>query len=444
MNRQKVNVANDALKLIVAKIGDKMDKNKANAPKIRFPGFTDPWEQRKVGDYYYFKNGLNKGKEFFGHGVPIVNFTDVFHNRGINALNLKGKVSLRPSEIANYMVQKGDIFFTRTSETIDEIGYPSVMIDEPKDTVFSGFVLRGRAVKEDPLTIKFKQYVFYTDEFRNEMIKKSSMTTRALTSGTAIKQMESCFPKDKREQNQIGNFFASLDKLITLHQRKLNHLQDKKKSLLQKMFPKNGENFPELRFPGFTDPWEQLKLGKVGDTFTGLSGKTKEDFGHGDAKFVTYVNVFGNVISDPNDVQSLEIDDKQNQVKCGDVFFTTSSETPEEVGMSSVWLENTENVYLNSFCFGYRPTVEFDLYYLAFMLRSPEIRKKFMFLAQGISRYNISKNKVMEMNVPVPEINEQRKVGTFFRNLDNLITLHQRKLNHLQQQKKGLLQQMFI
>lgn len=167
----------------------------------------------------------------------------------------------------------------------------------------------------------------------------------------------------------------------------------------------------------------------MGNTFTGLSGKTKEDFGHGDAKFVTYVNVFGNVISDPNDVQSVEIDDKQNQVKYGDVFFTTSSETPEEVGMSSVWLENTENVYLNSFCFGYRPTVEFDLYYLAFMLRSPEIRKKFMFLAQGISRYNISKNKVMEMNVPVPELNEQRKVGTFFRNLDNIITLHQREVN---------------
>nr|WP_307897789.1 restriction endonuclease subunit S [Clostridium botulinum] len=170
---------------------------------------------------------------------------------------------------------------------------------------------------------------------------------------------------------------------------------------------------PNIRFKGFTDAWEQRKLGKMGDTFTGLSGKTKEDFGHGDAKFVTYVNVFGNVISDSNDVQSVEIDDKQNQVKYGDVFFTTSSETPEEVGMSSVWLENTENVYLNSFCFGYRPTVEFDLYYLAFMLRSPEIRKKFMFLAQGISRYNISKNKVMDMNVPVPELNEQRKVGTF-------------------------------
>ena len=109
------------------------------------------------------------------------------------------------------------------------------------------------------------------------------------------------------------------------------------------------------------------------------------------------------------------------------MFFTTSSETPEEVGMSSVWLENTENVYLNSFCFGYRPMAELDPYYLAFMLRSPAIRKKFMFLAQGISRYNISKNKVMEMEVPVPDINEQIKVGSFLKELDHLITLHQRE-----------------
>ena len=246
------------------------------------------------------------------------------------------------------------------------------------------------------------------------------------------------------EQSKIGEFLESVADLITLHQRKLELLKVTKKSMLQKMFPRDGESVPEIRFAGFTDAWEQRKLGEVGDTFTGISGKTKEDFGHGDAKFVTYVNVFGNTISDPNGVESVEIDGKQNQVKYGDVFFTTSSETPEEVGMSSVWLENTENVYLNSFCFGYRPTVEFDQYYLAFMLRSPEIRKKFVFLAQGISRYNISKNKVMEMNVPVPQINEQRKVGTFFKNLDNLITFHQRELDLLKELKKSMLQQMFI
>lgn len=205
----------------------------------------------------------------------------------------------------------------------------------------------------------------------------------------------------------------------------------------------NQAKYPQLRFKGFTDPWEQHKLGKMGYTFTGLSGKTKEDFGHGNAKFVTYMNVFSSPVSNSEMVENVEVDSKQHQVEYGDVFFTTSSETPQEVGMSSVWLETAENIYLNSFCFGYHPMVEFDPYYLAFMLRSPVIRKKFMLLAQGISRYNISKNKVMEMLVPVPEIVEQQKIGSFFKQLDDTITLHQRKLAKLKELKQGYLQKLF-
>ena len=200
---------------------------------------------------------------------------------------------------------------------------------------------------------------------------------------------------------------------------------------------------PELRFKGFTDDWEQRKLGEVGNTFTGLSGKTKEDFGHGEGKFITYVNVFNNPVADLDGLESVEIDNKQFQVKAGDVLFTTSSETPEEVGMSSMWLGNADNIFLNSFCFGYRPTIEFDNYYLAFMLRSASIRKKFQLLAQGISRYNISKNKVMEMSIPVPSIEEQQKIGAFFKQLDDTIALYQRKLDLLKEQKKGFLQKMF-
>ena len=201
---------------------------------------------------------------------------------------------------------------------------------------------------------------------------------------------------------------------------------------------------PDVRFGGFSNAWEQRELGKLGNTFTGLSGKTKEDFGHGDAKFITYMNVFSNSIANFNGTECVEIDDKQNQVKFGDVFFTTSSETPEEVGLSSVWLDNTENIYLNSFCFGYRPTKKFDPYYLAFMLRSPSIRKNFIFLAQGISRYNISKSKVMEIKVPIPELAEQERIGGLFRQLDNLITLHQRKLKKMKNIKKAFLEKMFV
>ncbi|MBP3810452.1 MAG: restriction endonuclease subunit S [Clostridiales bacterium] len=205
----------------------------------------------------------------------------------------------------------------------------------------------------------------------------------------------------------------------------------------------NKELTPKIRFSGFTDLWEQRKLDDLGTTYTGLSGKTKEDFGHGAASFVTYMNVFLNPVTDAKRVESVEIDKTQNTVRYGDVFFTTSSETPEEVGMSSVWLENTEDTYLNSFCFGYRPTAEIDPYYMAYMLRSESVRKKIIYLAQGISRYNISKNGVMQIEIPIPNNDEQKSIGKYFKHLDNLITLHQRKYEKLQNIKKSMLEKMF-
>lgn len=169
----------------------------------------------------------------------------------------------------------------------------------------------------------------------------------------------------------------------------------------------------------------------MGQTYTGLSGKTKDDFGHGQARFVTYMNVFSNPISNPEMTEPIEIDPKQNEVEVGDVFFTTSSETPEEVGMSSILLEKRGKTYLNSFCFGFRPSEKIDSYYLAYMLRSESARAKITLLAQGISRYNISKNKVMEIAVSLPSLDEQKMIGQYFSQLDHLITLHQCKCDYL-------------
>ena len=200
---------------------------------------------------------------------------------------------------------------------------------------------------------------------------------------------------------------------------------------------------PAIRFKGFSDAWEQRKLGEMGQTYTGLSGKTKDDFGHGQARFVTYMNVFSNPISNPEMTEPIEIDPKQNEVEVGDVFFTTSSETPEEVGMSSILLEKRGKTYLNSFCFGFRPSEKIDSYYLAYMLRSESTRAKIILLAQGISRYNISKNKVMEIAVSLPSLDEQKMIGQYFSQLDNLITLHQRKFEKLTNVKKSMLEKMF-
>ena len=202
-------------------------------------------------------------------------------------------------------------------------------------------------------------------------------------------------------------------------------------------------NVPEIRFAGFTDPWEQRKLGNCGTTYGGLAGKTKEDFGHGNARFVPYTNVFENPLTDTKRLEAVEIDSSQNKVAYGDVFFTVSSETPDEVGMSSVWLSDQEDVYLNSFCFGYRQDSTFDPHYLAHMLRSSSVRSDLTLLAQGISRFNISKNKVMELSVPVPSAVEQKQIGQYFAKLDNLITLHQRKYDKLCTVKKSMLDKMF-
>ena len=200
---------------------------------------------------------------------------------------------------------------------------------------------------------------------------------------------------------------------------------------------------PAIRFSGYTDAWEQRKLGSIGSTYTGLSGKTKEDFGHGEAKYITYLNVFQNTISNITMTDKVEIDPTQNEVKYGDVLFTTSSETPEEVGMSSVWLGDTPNIYLNSFSFGFRPNQKIDSYFLGYSLRAPYMRDKIKILAQGISRYNISKNKVMELEISLPNNEEQKLLGTFLQRIDLIITLHQRKLEKLKLTKKALLQKLF-
>ena len=181
----------------------------------------------------------------------------------------------------------------------------------------------------------------------------------------------------------------------------------------------------------------------MGTTYGGLTGKSKEDFGHGAAWFVPYTNVFDNPVGDSTRLERVEIDPSQNVVRRGDALFTVSSETPEEVGMSSVWPSDLDDLYLNSFCFGYRQDGSFDPSYLAYMLRADSFRNQIEMLAQGISRFNISKGKVMEIEVPVPNKREQARIGRLFVDLDSLITLHQRKYDKLCTVKKSMLDKMF-
>ena len=271
----------------------------------------------------------------------------------------------------------------------------------------------------------------YCDEVVREIAYTCTGTGQKVLSFLDLQKMNIRVPSYD-EQKKISQYFEQLDNLITLHQRKCALLFSHFQALISMMFTTS------------TFSWEQRKLGEMGQTYTGLSGKTKDDFGHGQARFVTYMNVFSNPISNPEMTEPIEIDPKQNEVEVGDVFFTTSSETPEEVGMSSILLEKRGKTYLNSFCFGFRPSEKIDSYYLAYMLRSESTRAKIILLAQGISRYNISKNKVMEIAVSLPSLDEQKMIGQYFSQLDNLITLHQRELEKLQNIKKSMLEKMFV
>ena len=400
------------------------------------------WEQRKLGEF-----GIKTGpfgstlhaEDYVAHGTPIVT-TEHFKNGDLPSTG-DGIPQVSDEDLARlgqYQLLRHDIVFSR----VGSVDLNAEVKDAQVGWLFSGRVLRVRP--DGSIDSTFMHYGLSTDQVRNSIIERAVGLTMASINTGILGDTAFVAPIDKAEQVMVGSFFSHLDNLITLHQRKHDQLATLKKSLLEKMFPKPGSDVPELRFAGFTEPWEQRKLGDMGTTYGGLTGKSKEDFGHGAAWFVPYTNVFDNPVGDSTRLDRVEIDPSQNVVRRGDALFTVSSETPEEVGMSSVWPSDLDNLYLNSFCFGYRQDGSFDSSYLAYMLRADSFRNQIEMLAQGISRFNISKGKVMEIEVPVPDKGEQARIGRLFVNLDNLITLHQRKHDQLATLKKSLLEKMFV
>ena len=351
------------------------------------------WEQRKLGEV----------ATIVGGGTPSTN-NDAYWDGDIDWYS--------PAELGE------QVYADRSVRRITQAGYDScsaTLLPAGKTILFTSragigntAILRRSACTNQgfqSLVVNDDTDVYFiysmTDRIRKFAEQKASGSTFLEISGKGLAAGEFAFPS-KEEQTAIGSMFKQLDHLITLHQRKCQY-----RSLY-----------------GYLS-WEQRKLGNCGTTYGGLTGKTKEDFGHGNARFIPYTNVFDNPLTDTKRLEAVEIDSSQNQVAYGDAFFTVSSETPDEVGMSSVWLSDQEDVYLNSFCFGYRQDSTFDPNYLAYMLRFRSVRSNLILLAQGISRFNISKNKVMELSVPVPSAVEQKRLGQYFTKLDSLITLHQ-------------------
>lgn len=425
--------------------------NSKHIPKKRFKEFEldGEWEQESLGkivDFSIKTNSLSREKlSLESYEVQNIHYGDVLIKFD-NVLDLKrdSLPSIIDSKVLDFkesLLQDGDLIFADAAED-STVGKAIEIRNIGGKNIVSG--LHTIAARPTQLFAPFYLGYYINSNFYHDQILPLMQGTKVSSISKSNLQVTKITFPTIDEQKELGKFFQTIDSLITLHQHKLDKLKNLKKSYLAELFPAEGERVPKRRFSGFEGEWEEKKLGDVGKTFTGLSGKTKVDFGHGNGMYVTYLNIYSNEIADLRGLDKIEIDDRQTEVKYGDVFFTTSSETPEEVGLSSVWKYDLSNVYLNSFCFGFRPNVKFDIDFLAYLLRSPAFRAGMKLLAQGISRYNISKNRVLELNVLFPTLKEQEKIGKQLSLLDKSISLQQQKLDKLKDLKKAYLNELFV
>lgn len=396
-----------------------------------------PWDTATIGDFLDFKNGLNKGKDFFDYGTPIVNYTDVYKKRGLKKADIRGKVSLTPDEIHRFDVRKNDIFFTRTSETPDEVGMSSVLLEDVENGVFSGFVLRGRP-KNDMFVPEYCKYCFSTEAVRNAIITGCTYTTRALTNGKQLSAVEIPVPS-KSEQEAIAAALSDIDALIANLEKLIAKKRVIKQGAMQELL--SGSH----RLKGFNTPWKSYRVGDIGIFYSGLSGKSKADFGTGSARYITFMNVLANSIINIRKLESVRVLDgeSQNAVEKDDLFFNMSSETPEEVGMCAVLTEDLEDTYLNSFCFGFRVTEpEMHPLFLSYYFNSQEGRKIMGVLAQGATRYNLSKSFFSDTVITVPEKCEQIAIATILSDMEDEIDQLHTKLDKCKYIKSGMMSEL--
>ncbi len=239
------------------------------------------------------------------------------------------------------------------------------------------------------------------------------------------------------EQKKIAGVLSIWDKAIKLKERLIAEKKQQKKWLMQNLLT------GRKRLPGFTGKWKEIRLGDIGHTYAGLSGKSKEDFGYG-KYYIPYNNIYENPVIDVRKLELVNIldNEKQNKVRYGDIFFTTSSETQNEVGMSAVYLGDIDEVYLNSFCMGFRLNdfntllPEFACYYF----RGLAFRKILYMLAQGAIRFNLSRASLTKISVKLPTISEQTAIAEILSTADREINLHEKQLEELKRQKKALMQ----
>jgi type I restriction enzyme S subunit len=215
------------------------------------------WTLTPVGDLLKFKNGLNKGKAYFGYGTPIVNYLDVFRHAGLRRADVYGLVDVTNAEKQAFSARKGDILFTRTSETSEEVGISTVLLEDIEDAVFSGFVLRGRPLN-DRLTLEFAQYCFESRFVRGQIVSSATYTTRALTNGRILSGVKLPVPDDPKEQLAIAAALSDADGVVGGLELVIAKKRLIKQGAMQDLLT------ARRRLPGFSAEWEDIPLGGIG------------------------------------------------------------------------------------------------------------------------------------------------------------------------------------
>ena len=399
-----------------------MSETKRKVPKLRFPGFTEDWEQRKVSEVFKITRGQ----------VLAANLT-----------------SDKKTEINKYPV------FSSQTKDNGLMGYYSEFLFENAITWTTDGANAG--------TVRYRKGKFYSTNVNGVLLNDDGLACTALSEiidkvaykyvshvgnpklmNNVMANIDIIIPNDKEELIQISKIIETFDKSITLHQRKLENLKLKKKALLQKLFPKNGEQFPELRFPGFTDAWEQRKLSDFTERVVRKNGEESD-------RPLTISAQDGLVDQREYFNRQVASKDMSNYylIKNGEFAYNKSYSEGYPFGAIKR-LDYYESGALSTLYIVFKLidanvlSVFIVAYYMTHLWYG-EISKRASEGARNHGLLNISPADFFQSEMLIPtNVNEQRLIGKFFEDFENLITLHQRKLEHLQLQKKALLQQMFI
>ena len=412
-------------------------------PALRFKGFTDPWEQRKLDEIANFSKGVGYSKnDLCEEGTPIILYGRLYTKYETSIFDVDTFVKGKAGSVYS---KGGEVIVPASGETAEDISIASVVVKP-------GILLGGDLNIVSPTTEYDSAFLALTissgaaHKYLSSLAQGKSVVH---LHNADIQSVSAKFPT-KREQEKIHLLFGKIDTLITLHQRKYEKLVNIKKSMLDKMFPKNGASVPEIRFKGFTDPWEQRKLAELTKTITTGKSVNSDEGEVSDGNIgVLKTSCVSYDRFNPSESKPV-VKSEQQLVKCAvekDSVIVSRMNTPERVGACGYVSTDFPNLFLPDRLWKLKFQDTVDTYFVYMMLVSSAYKEKITSMASGTSgsMYNIPKETFLNLQLVIPaKIDEQKQLGKILKKIDTLITLHQRKLEKLQNIKKSCLEKMFV